>query len=145
LFSSFTIENGLKQGDALSPLLFNIALEYAIRKVQEANLGLDMNGTHQVLAYADDVNLIGDDIRTVERNADMLLNACMDIGIGVNTRKTKYMEIECHRGMIANAYIKVVSNSYENEETFKCLGSLLTNQNSNQEEIKSRLEAGNSC
>ena len=61
------IENGLKQGDALSPLLFNFALEYAIRKVQETNLGLDINGTHQVLAYADDVNLIGDDIRTIER------------------------------------------------------------------------------
>ena len=37
-----------------------VALEYAIRKVQETNLGLDMNGSHQVLAYADDVNLIGD-------------------------------------------------------------------------------------
>jgi len=55
LSCSFPIENGLKQGDALSQLLFNFALEYAIRKVQETNLGLDMNGTHQ--AYADDVNL----------------------------------------------------------------------------------------
>ena len=75
LSSSFLIENGLKQGDALSPLLFNFSLEYAIRKVQETNLGLDMNGTHQVLAYADDVNLIGDDIKTIERNAQVLLNA----------------------------------------------------------------------
>ena len=41
---------------------------------------LDMNGTHQVLAYADDVNLLGDDIRTIERNADVLLNAYKDIG-----------------------------------------------------------------
>ena len=73
----------MKQGDALSPLLFNFALEYAIRKVQETNLGLGTNGTHQVLlAYADDVNLIGDDIRTIERNADVLLNACKDIGLG---------------------------------------------------------------
>ena len=58
--SRFPIENGLKQGDALSPLLFNFALEYVIRKVQKTNLGLDMNGTHQVLAYADDVNLISE-------------------------------------------------------------------------------------
>ena len=57
----------------MSPLLFNFALEYAIRKVQETNLGLDMN-THQVLAYADDVNVIGDDIRTIETNANVLLN-----------------------------------------------------------------------
>ena len=46
LSSSFPIENGLKQGDALSPLLFNFPLEYTIRKVQETNLGLDINGTH---------------------------------------------------------------------------------------------------
>jgi Reverse transcriptase (RNA-dependent DNA polymerase). len=55
LSSSFPIENVLKQGDALSPLLFNFALEYAIRKVQETNLGLNMNDTHQVLAYAEDI------------------------------------------------------------------------------------------
>ena len=46
--------------------LFNFALEYTIRKVQETNLGLDMNGTHQVLAYADYINLIGNNIRTIE-------------------------------------------------------------------------------
>ena len=66
LASSFPIEYGLKQGDALLSLLFNFVLEYAIRKVQETNLGLDINCSHQVLAYADDVNLI-DDIRTIKR------------------------------------------------------------------------------
>ena len=79
------------------------------------------------MAYADDVNLIGDDIRTIERNADVLLNACKDIGFAVNIGKTKYMEIGRHRGMIANAHNKISSNSYEKVKTFKCLDCLLTN------------------
>ena len=57
--------------------------------------------------------MIGDDIRTIERNADGLLNAYKDIGLGVNTGKTKYMEIGPHRDMIANTHIKIGSNSYE--------------------------------
>jgi hypothetical protein len=53
---SFPIQNGLKQGDALSPLLFKVSLEYAIKKVQENQVGLKFNGTYQLLAYADDMN-----------------------------------------------------------------------------------------
>ena len=72
-----------------------------------------MNGTHQVLAYADHENLIGDGIRAIERNADVLLHSCKEIGLGVNIGKAKFMEVGHHRGRMANEHITVDSYSYE--------------------------------
>jgi hypothetical protein len=73
LSDSFLIQNGLKQGDALSPLLFNFALEYTIRNAQKNRVGPKLNGTLQLLAYADDVNLLGDNTDTIKKNTETLM------------------------------------------------------------------------
>jgi len=142
----FPIGNGLKQGDALSPMLFNFALEYAIRRVLVNQDGLQLNGTHQLLAYADDVNILGGSIHTLNENAEALVTATREIGLEVNADKTKYMVImsqDQNTGRIHS--VRMDNSTFERVEEFKYLGTTLTNQNSIAEEIKSRLSSGNAC
>jgi hypothetical protein len=87
----FHIKNGLKQGDALSPLLLNFALEYAIRWDQVNQDYLELNGTHQFLLYADHVNILDGSMHTIKENADALVVASKEIGLEVNVDRTKYM------------------------------------------------------
>jgi hypothetical protein len=68
-------------------LLFNFALEYAIRKVQENQVGLKLNGTHQILSHAGDVNILGDNLNTTKRKAESQNDASNEDGLEVNTEK----------------------------------------------------------
>jgi len=70
--SRFHIKNGLKQGYAVSPLLFNFASEYVIRRFQVNQDGLKLHGTHQLLVYADDVSILGGSIHTIKKNTDVV-------------------------------------------------------------------------
>ena len=135
LSDRFPIRNGLKQGDALSPLLFNFALEYAVRRVQVNQDGLKLNGTHQLLVYADDVNTLGGSVHTVKKNAEVLVAATKETGLEVNAHKTKYMTVfrDQNAGRIHS--MKIDNSSIERVEEFKYLGTTLRDQNSLEEEI----------
>jgi len=130
LSDMFPIRNDLKQGDALSPLLFNFYLEYAIRRVQVNQDGLKFNGTHQLLAYVDDVNILGGSVHTVKENAEALFVATKETGLEVNADKTKYMIMSRDRNAGRSHSMKTDNISIERVEDFKYLGTTLTNQNS---------------
>ena len=121
------------------------ALEYAIRGVQVNRDGLKLNGTHQLLAYADDVNMLGGSVHTVKKNAEALLFATKEIGLEVNADKTKYMVMSRDRNAGRGHSVRIDNSSIERVEEFEYLGTTLTDQNSIQEEIKSRLKLGNAC
>jgi len=141
----FPIRNGLKQGDALSPLLFNFALEYAIRRVQVNQDDLKLNGTHQLLAYADDVNKLGGSIPTLKENAEALVETTREIGLEVSADKTKYMVMSGDQNAGRNHSVRTDNSTFERMEEFKYLVTTLTNQNSIPQEIKSRLRSENAC
>jgi hypothetical protein len=90
------------------------------------------------------VNLLGDDIDTLEKNTETLIDVSMEVGLEINVEKTKYMLLSHHQNVGRSPDIKIESRSFENVSQFKYLETTLTNENLIQEEIK-RLHSGNAC
>jgi hypothetical protein len=106
----------------LLPLLFNFALKYAIRKVKENQVGLKLNGT-QLLVYADDVNLLGDNIDNMKKNTQSLIviDTSKEVGLEVNTEKAKYMLLSRHQHAGQNHDITDVLKMWKSSDIWERL------------------------
>jgi hypothetical protein len=112
----------------LSPWLVNFALECGIRRVQENQEGLKLNGTHQLLAHADDINIVGEHKDTIKKKS-ALLHASKEIGLEVNLEKTKRMSMLHNQKVVQNHRIETENGCFENMAKFKYLATTLTDQN----------------
>jgi hypothetical protein len=110
--------------------------------VQENQAGLKLNGTHQLLAYADGVNLLGDKIDT-PKNIKTLIDANKEVGLEINVEKIKYMLLSRQQNVGQYRDTKIANRSFENVSQFKYLETTVINQNFIEKEIKRRLNSGN--
>lgn len=142
LTEEFDISSGVRQGDALSAVLFNLVLEAAIRNVDPG--GLITTKSVQICAYADDVAIIARDPRRLTQSLITLSNETQKKGLQINQAKTKYMH--CSRNINNNRdNLNIEGYQFEQVGTFTYLGSTINENNNSTYDIKARIMSGNRC
>jgi hypothetical protein len=106
-------------------------------------VGLKLNGTHQRLVYADDENLLEDNIVTIKKNTETLLDASNDVGLEVNAEKNKYLLMSDHQNSGQNHNIKITNGSFANVAQVQIFVNESNDQNLVQREIIGSLNFGN--
>jgi len=137
----FHINTGLRQGDALSTLLFNLVLESIIRKLDtRGNISTKLT---QLCAYADDLVIITRTPNALDEMFLTLEKEARDAGLIVNKSKTKYMKTSREKGKIAQQYI-IGQNQFESINELTYLGAQINTQNKINE-IRKGIQVENRC
>lgn len=134
-------QRGPRQGDGLSCLLFNLALEKIIRNSNINTAGTIFHKSVQILAFADDIAIIGRTKRNIESALINLAESAQKMGLRINKEKTKYMKSTVSNPTLEN--LKLDKENIEYVEDFAYLGSLLNNDNQMGDEIKRRILLAN--
>ena len=108
----FPIRNDLKLGDDLRPMLFNFALNYVIRRAQENQDGLKLNGTHQLLVYVNDVNILLGSVHSMKKNIEALLVGSKETGLQVNAEEIKYIVMSREQNAGRSHNMKIYNGSF---------------------------------
>jgi len=142
----FLNKTGLKKGDALSPILFNLALQKVIQSIRMVPSGIKI-GKEQlnVLAYADDIGLIGKNEKEIRKLFVEMENIARKFGLQINQEETKYMIVERKSSLKKNkiGHLKIKNYKFERVENFKYLGVILSEDKNNQIDLQERLKNAN--
>ena len=142
------IENGKsqKEGDPLSPILFNFALQKVIQSIKMVSSGIKI-GKEQlnILAYADDIALIEKNEIEIRKLFVEMENIARKLGLQINQEKTKYMIVERKNNLKKNkiGHLKMKNYKFERVENFKYLGVILDEDNNNQTDLQERTKNAN--
>jgi len=140
---AFAVNTGLRQGDGLSPLLFNLVLEKVVRCLENVPGGVNLGGCIKELGYADDLDLLGETRDDVRRLCGELLETASRVGLEVNEGKTEYLVMTEER--TDEDPLDVGDLRFENVEEFRYLGSTVTSDNDMNREVTLRIQSGNRC
>ena len=140
---AFDVNTGLRQGDGLSPLLFNLVLEKVVRALENVRGGVDLGGIIKNQGYADDINLLGETREDVRRLCGELLIMARRVGLEVNEDKTEYLVMS--RNRVDEGPLEVDGMRFRNVTEFRYLGSTVTSDNDINYEVAARIQSANRC
>jgi len=143
LSSFFENKTGFKQGDPLSPILFNLALQKMIQSIKVVPSGIGI-GKEQlnVLAYADDIVLIVKNEIEIRKLIVEMENIARNFGLQINQEKTKYITVERKNSLKKNntGHLKIKNYKFERVENFKYLGFKLNEDSNNHIDLQERIQ-----